>query len=516
MLYFSKLRIFSVLIFTLILTYFSISNFTKLDDDLFSKNIKLGLDLQGGSYLLLEIDNKPVIKQKIQNKVIEFKRFFKEKNIITKNFIVSDNSISFETTSNQTQELEKILDDDNSEINPYFQQYKTHEFDFELIENRFNLKLSKYGVVLLKNASLDQAIEIVRRRVDEVGTNEPNILKRGNDRILVELPGLDDPGRIKSLLGKTANLTFQFITQNSEESFGTEKIEFEDGSEIAIVSKRIVLSGDNLVDAKPTMNSQTNETVVSFSLDRVGAKKFGKATSTGVGKRLAIVLDGKIISAPSVREPIIGGSGQISGNFTFQSATDLALLLRSGALPAPLNIIEERTVGPDLGQDSINAGILSLIIGFVLVVLFMIYKYRVFGVIANLALISNLFLLVGVLTLFEATLTLPGIAGLILTVGMCIDANVIIFERIREELRKGKTPKSAIEAGYNRAITTIIDANLTTVIASLVLYQFGTGPIKGFATVLFWGILISMFTAVYVTRTIFYTITKKSIKTLSI
>ena len=193
MLYFSKLRIFSVLIFTLILTYFSISNFTKLDDDLFSKNIKLGLDLQGGSYLLLEIDNKPVIKQKIQNKVIEFKRFFKEKNIITKNFIVSDNSISFETTSNQTQELEKILDDDNSEINPYFQQYKTHEFDFELIENRFNLKLSKYGVVLLKNASLDQAIEIVRRRVDEVGTNEPNILKRGNDRILVELPGLDDP-----------------------------------------------------------------------------------------------------------------------------------------------------------------------------------------------------------------------------------------------------------------------------------------------------------------------------------
>ncbi len=462
MLYFSKLRIFSVLIFTLILTYFSISNFTKLDDDLFSKNIKLGLDLQGGSYLLLEIDNKPVIKQKIQNKVIEFKRFFKEKNIITKNFIVSDNSISFETTSNQTQELEKILDDDNSEINPYFQQYKTHEFDFELIENRFNLKLSKYGVVLLKNASLDQAIEIVRRRVDEVGTNEPNILKRGNDRILVELPGLDDPGRIKSLLGKTANLTFQFITQNSEESFGTEKIEFEDGSEIAIVSKRIVLSGDNLVDAKPTMNSQTNETVVSFSLDRVGAKKFGKATSTGVGKRLAIVLDGKIISAPSVREPIIGGSGQISGNFTFQSATDLALLLRSGALPAPLNIIEERTVGPDLGQDSINAGILSLIIGFVLVVLFMIYKYRVFGVIANLALISNLFLLVGVLTLFEATLTLPGIAGIILTVGMAVDANVLRFERIKEEIKSERNPIISFDSGYTKARTTILDANITT------------------------------------------------------
>ena len=420
MLYFSKLRIFSVIIFTLILSYFSLSNFFKIDDNFFSKNIKLGLDLQGGSYLLLEIDNKPVITQKLQNKVMELKNFFKDKNIITRNYTVDDNSIIFDTTSDKSDELNNILDDDESEINPYYQQYKSHEFDFVKNQDSFKLTLSKYGLVLLKNASLDQAIEIVRRRVDEVGTNEPNILKRGNDRILVELPGLDDPGRIKSLLGKTANLTFQFITQNTEESFGTEKLEFEDGSENAIVSKRIILSGDNLVDAKPSMNSQTNETVVSFTLDRVGAKKFGKATSTGVGKRLAIILDGKIISAPSVREPIIGGSGQISGNFTFQSATDLALLLRSGALPAPLNIIEERTVGPDLGQDSIDAGIMSLIIGFILVVLFMIYKYRVFGVIANLALISNLFLLVGVLTLFEATLTLPGIAGIILTVGMAV------------------------------------------------------------------------------------------------
>ena len=372
MLYFSKLRIFSVIIFTLILSYFSLSNFFKIDDNFFSKNIKLGLDLQGGSYLLLEIDNKPVITQKLQNKVMELKNFFKDKNIITRNYTVDDNSIIFDTTPDKSDELNNILDDDESEINPYYQQSKSHEFDFVKNQDSFKLTLSQYGLVQLKNASLDQAIEIVRRRVDEVGTNEPNILKRGNDRILVELPGLDDPGRIKSLLGKTANLTFQFITQNTEESFGTEKLEFEDGSENAIVSKRIILSGDNLVDAKPSMNSQTNETVVSFTLDRVGAKKFGKATSTGVGKRLAIILDGKIISAPSVREPIIGGSGQISGDFTFQSATDLALLLRSGALPAPLNIIEERTVGPDLGQDSIDAGIMSLIIGFILVVLFMI------------------------------------------------------------------------------------------------------------------------------------------------
>ena len=310
------------------------------------------------------------------------------------------------------------------------------------------------------------------------------------------------------MLGKTANLTFQFITQNSEESFGTEKLMFEDETEEAIVSKRIILSGDNLVDAKPTMDTQTNETVVTFSLDRVGAKKFGKATSTGVGKRLAIVLDGKIISAPSVREPIIGGSGQISGNFTFQSATDLALLLRSGALPAPLSIIEERTVGPDLGQDSIDAGILSLIIGFVLVVLFMIYKYRIFGVIANLALISNLFLLVGILTLFEATLTLPGIAGIILTVGMAVDANVLIFERIKEE----KNYIIAFDRGYTKSRTTILDANITTLIAAFILFFMGSGPIKGFSITLGIGILTTLFSVYFIARlfTAFFVIKNKN------
>jgi len=511
-LYFSKLRVFSVLIFTLIISYFAFSNFLKFDDDYFSKNIKLGLDLQGGSYLLLEIDNKPVITQKLQSKLIELKRFFKDKKLILRNFSVDQNSIIFESINENVNEIKTILDDDESEINPYFQQYKTHQFNFIEDNNFFKLTLSSYGLVLLKNSSLDQAIEIVRRRVDEIGTNEPNILKRGNDRILVELPGLDDPGRIKSLLGKTANLTFQFITQNSEESFGTVKLMFEDESEEAIVSKRIILSGDNLVDAKPTMDTQTNETVVTFSLDRVGAKKFGKATSTGVGKRLAIVLDGKIISAPSVREPIIGGSGQISGNFTFQSATDLALLLRSGALPAPLSIIEERTVGPDLGQDSIDAGILSLIIGFVLVVLFMIYKYRIFGVIANFALISNLFLLVGILTLFEATLTLPGIAGIILTVGMAVDANVLIFERIKEEVKNEKNYIIAFDNGYTKSRTTILDANITTLIAAFILYFMGSGPIKGFSITLGIGILTTLFSVYFIARlfTAFFVIKNKN------
>ena len=512
MLYFSKIRVFSVLIFTLTISYFAISNFIKFDDDYFSKNIKLGLDLQGGSYLLLEIDNQPVITQKLQSKLLEFKRFFKDKNLVLKNFAVDQNFIIFESNNENVNEIKKILDDDESEINPYFQQYKSHQFDFIEENNIFKLTLSNYGLVLLKNSSLDQAIEIVRRRVDEVGTNEPNILKRGNDRILVELPGLDDPGRIKSLLGKTANLTFQFITQNTEESFGTEKLQFEDESEELIVSKRIILSGDNLVDAKPTMDTQTNETVVSFMLDRVGAKKFGKATSTGVGRRLAIILDGKIISAPSIREPIIGGSGQISGDFTFQSATDLALLLRSGALPAPLSIIEERTVGPDLGQDSIDAGILSLIIGFVLVVLFMIYKYRVFGLIANLALISNLFLLVGILTLFEATLTLPGIAGIILTVGMAVDANVLIFERIKEEVKNEKNYIIAFDSGYTKSRTTILDANITTLISAFILFFMGSGPIKGFSITLGVGILTTLFSVYFIARlfTSFFVIKNKN------
>ena len=392
------------------------------------------------------------------------------------------------------------MDDDNGEINPYFQQFKTHQYDFVVNNNFFKLSLSNYGLVLLKSSSLDQAIEIVRRRVDEIGTNEPNILKRGSDRILVELPGLDDPGRIKSLLGKTANLTFQFITQSSEQSFGTEKLEFEDGSEEVYVSKRIILSGDNLVDAKPKMDSQTNETVVTFNLDRVGSKKFSKASSSGIGKRLAIVLDGKIISAPVIREAIVGGSGQISGGFTFQSATDLALLLRSGALPAPLSIIEERTVGPDLGQDSIDAGILSLIIGFLLVVLFMFYKYRFFGLIANISLIANILLLIGVLTIFEATLTLPGIAGIILTVGMAVDANVLIFERIKEEIKNEKNTIIAFDSGYTKSRTTILDANITTLIASFILFFMGSGPVKGFSVTLGVGILTTLFSVYFIAR----------------
>ena len=501
MLYFSKLKIISVIIFTIILSYFSISNFTKFDDSIFNRNINLGLDLQGGSYLLLEIDNSPVIEQQLQNKLIQIKKFLKDKNILYKNFNIVDNkTISFEVDNQFIDSTVSLFKDKNSEINPYYDQFKTNQFDLLVSDNKIELSYSKYGLVQLKSSSQNQAIEIVRRRVDEIGTNEPNILKRGNDRIVVELPGLDNPDRIKTLLGKTANLTFRFVTQNEEESFGTEKLSFQDGTDDAIVSKRIILSGDNLVDAQPRMDNQSNQTVVSFSLDRVGAKKFAKATSSGVGKRLAIILDGKIISAPNIVEPIIGGSGQITGDFTFQSATDLALLLRSGALPAPMKIIEERTVGPDLGQDSINAGILSLIIGFVLVILFMLGKYKIFGLIANITLILNLLLLIGVLTLFEATLTLPGIAGIILTVGMAVDANVLIYERIKEEIKNENNKILAFDSGYLKSRSTILDANITTLIAAVILFVLGSGPVKGFALTLGVGILTTLFSVYFIAR----------------
>ena len=500
MLYFSKLRIILVTLVSLFFVLLTISNFIKFESNYLNKRINLGLDLQGGSYLLLEIDNSPVIEQKLQNFSITIRNFFKDKNIRIKNLKFLDESISFTTDQEYKDEVLNAFQDKESVLNPYYPRFKSHQFNIQEENNYFIVNYSRQGIVELKTSSQDQALEIVRRRVDEIGTNEPNILKRGNDRILVELPGLDDPMRIKKLLGKTANLTFRFVTNNTKDSFGAEKLKFENDQEEAVVSKRIILSGDNLLDAQPRMDSQTNETVVSFTLDRVGAKRFGKATSTGIGKQLAIVLDGKIISAPVIRDTIASGSGQISGGFTFQSATDLALLLRSGALPAPLNIIEERTVGPDLGQDSINAGIMALIIGFILVIMFIFVKYRIFGLITNIALILNLFLLIGILTIFEATLTLPGIAGIILTVGMAVDANVLIFERIKEELKDEKNNLIAFDSGYTKSRTAILDANITTLLAAMILFFMGSGPIKGFSLTLGVGIFTTLFSVYFIAR----------------
>ena len=500
MLYFSKLRIIFISLISLIFIFFASSNLLKFSNEILNKKINLGLDLQGGSYLLLEIDNSPVIEQKLQNLSITIRNYFKEKNIRIRNIKLSDQKLSFSVDDEFKQIILDEFSDEESEINPYYQRFKSHQLEIEEDNNVLTVNFSRQGIIEIKTSSQDQALEIVRRRVDEIGTNEPNILKRGNDRILVELPGLDDPMRIKALLGKTANLTFRFVTNNDEDSFGAEKLMYEDNSEEAMVSKRIILSGDNLLDAQPRMDSENNETVVSFTLDRVGAKRFGKATSTGIGKQLAIVLDGKIISAPVIRDVIASGSGQISGGFTFQSATDLALLLRSGALPAPLSIIEERTVGPDLGQDSINAGIIALIIGFALVILFIFVKYKIFGLITNVALIINLFLLVGVLTIFEATLTLPGIAGIILTVGMAVDANVLIFERIKEELKNEKNNLIAFDSGYTKSRTAILDANITTLLAAIILFFMGSGPIKGFSLTLGVGIFTTLFSVYFIAR----------------
>ena len=500
MLYFSKLKIIFISFITLIFIFFASSNILKVDNNFFEKKINLGLDLQGGSYLLLEIDNTPVIEQKLQNLTITIRNYFKEKNIRINNAKLSDQKISFSADEKFKQQILDVFTDEESDLNPYYPRFKSHQLDIVEANNLFTVNYSKQGIIELKTSSQDQALEIVRRRIDEIGTNEPNILKRGNDRILVELPGLDDPMRVKSLLGKTANLTFRFVTKNNEGSFGSEKLKYEDSDEESMVSKRIILSGDNLLDAQPRMNNETNETVVTFTLDRVGAKRFGKATSTNLGKQLAIVLDGKIISAPVIRDTIASGSGQISGGFTFQSATDLALLLRSGALPAPLNIIEERTVGPDLGQDSINAGMFALIIGFVLVILFIFIKYKIFGLITNITLIINLFLLVGILTIFEATLTLPGIAGIILTVGMAVDANVLIFERIKEELKNEKNNLIAFDSGYTKSKTAILDANITTLLAAMILFFMGSGPIKGFSLTLGVGIFTTLFSVYFIAR----------------
>jgi len=499
-LYFSKLRIIFITLISLLFILFAISNLFNFDNKILNKRINLGLDLQGGSYLLLEIDNDPVIEQKLQNLTVTIRNYFKEKNIRITNFKLLNQTLVFTSDENSKQAILDEFTSEESELNPYYQRFKSHQLDIVEDENFFKVSFSKQGIVNLKTSSQDQALEIVRRRIDEIGTNEPNILKRGNDRILVELPGLDDPMRIKSLLGKTANLTFRFVTNSTEGSFGAEKLEFEDGTEEAMVSKRIILSGENLLDAQPRMITENNETVVTFSLDRVGAKRFGKATSNGIGKRLAIVLDGKVISAPVIRDTIATGSGQISGGFTFQSATDLALLLRSGALPAPLNIIEERTVGPDLGQDSINAGMIALLIGFILVILYIFIKYKIFGIITNIALILNLFILVGILTIFEATLTLPGIAGIILTVGMAVDANVLIFERIKEELKGEKNNLIAFDSGYTKSRTAILDANITTLLAAIILFFMGSGPIKGFSLTLGIGIFTTLFTVYFIAR----------------
>ncbi len=497
MLNFSKINIISIYLIFLTVSMFSFLNLQNNESIYINKKVNLGLDLQGGSYLLLEINSDSLVEEKIQSKVITIKKLLKENKLNYSNFKITNKSLIFKL--DDYEKFETIFfSKKNNLVNPYIDNYRSHELDIkQLSNNEIEILFSKFGLLTINNSALKQSIEIVRRRIDDVGTKEPTILQRGEKRILVELPGLKDPERIKTLLGKTAQLNFRLVNDNSD--FGTDELISEIG-ETLNVSKRIVMSGENLIDAQPNIQNQQNEPTVSFTLDRLGAQKFGRTTTDNVGKRLAIVLDGKIISAPNINEPITSGNGMISGNFTFQEATDLALLLRSGALPTPLEVVEERTVGPDLGEDSIKSGVTSLIVGFILVILFMFYKYKIFGLVANTALIANLLMLIGILTILEATLTLPGIAGIILTVGMAVDANVLIFERIKEELKTEKSTIHAFDSGYSKAKITVLDANITTLIAAIILFAFGSGPVKGFAITLGIGIITTLFTAYFLAR----------------
>ena len=362
MLNFSKINILIIYLIFFFVSIFSLLNIQTKDNLIFDKKVNLGLDLQGGSYLLLEINSDSLVEEKIQSKVIPLKKLLKENNLNYTNFKIKNKSLNFKIEDLKKFELVFFSKKDNL-VNPYIDNYRSFELDYKEIKNNIiEVSFSKFGLLTINNSALKQSIEIVRRRIDDVGTKEPTILQRGEKRILVELPGLKDPERIKKLLGKTAQLNFRLVSDNSE--FGVDEIVSETG-EVLKISKRIIMSGENLVDAQPSIQNQRNEPTVSFTLDRLGSQKFGRATTDNVGKRLAIVLDGKIISAPNINEPITSGNGMISGNFSFQEATDLALLLRSGALPTPLNIVEERTVGPDLGEDSIKSGLISLIVGFI-------------------------------------------------------------------------------------------------------------------------------------------------------
>ncbi len=513
MLNFSKIKIAIIYSLFLVIGFFSLLNFQSEENNIINKKINLGLDLQGGSYLLLEIDTKPLIEERIQDKVIKFKKYLNSKNYEYSNFTINENFLSFSLSQVDAEKFEQeFFSKEENDLNPYIDKYRSFELDLKNSNNKLKINFSKYGLLTLNNSAVKQSIEIVRRRVDDIGTKEPTIIQRGEKRILVELPGLKDPERIKNLLGKTAQLNFRLVSKSNNE-FGYETMTSNTGEKLNI-SKQIIMTGDNLLDAQPRVDNQSSEPIVSFTLDRFGAQKFGNVTTKNVGKRLAIVLDDKVISAPVIRESITGGSGTISGNFTFQEATDLALLLRSGALPTPILIVEERTVGPDLGKDSIKSGSISLVVGFFLVILYMLYKYKFFGLIANISLISNLIMLLGILTILEATLTLPGIAGIILTVGMAVDANVLIYERIKEELLTEKSSIHAFDLGYNRAKITVLDANITTLIATIILFFFGSGPVKGFAITLGIGILTTLFSAYFIARhlTSYYVLSKKGEK----
>ena len=465
--------------------------------------ISYGLDLQGGSHLLLEVDLKSVTKERLNGALDGLRTaLLKEKIGYTQLTVEDDHMVVALRDAADAAKIRGLI----TQVDPDLAVSNAPD-------GKLQIAYTEQALIQRRNQAVDQSIEIIRRRVDETGTKEPTIQREGDDRILLQLPGIDNPEHVKELLGRTAKLTFRLVdeTVTPEDAKaghlppGSEVLSGEDISAGRtgqptqyVIKKRVMVDGSTLTSASASFQDNTPD--IQFKFDSTGARRFADATRENVHKRFAIVLDNKVISAPVINEPITGGSGVITGSFTVQSANDLALLLRAGALPAPLTIIEERTVGPDLGADSVRAGTTACLVAVGLVALFMIVFYGLFGIYANIALFFNLCLLLAALSTLGATLTLPGIAGIALTLGMAVDANVLVNERIREEFRHGRSVISAIDAGFSRAYATIIDANVTHLIAGSLLFELGSGPVKGFAVTLCLGILTSLFTTMLVSR----------------
>jgi protein-export membrane protein SecD len=486
------------------------------------KQLSLGLDLKGGAHLLLEMDTKE-LKEKWLQSIRDDARGAMRTARIVNTAGIRDGSviITVDNPADQPkalEELKKLV----QPIGNVILGTSGNNLTVDIGEQPNVIKITPTDQAYkerLTNA-IGAAVEVIRRRIDGLGNVEANIVRQGAERILVQVPGFEDTAGLKALIGKTASLTFHDVhpTVTADEAqatripYGYKLVPYDRPEEGSVLIKESPeVTGEDLVDAQPGFDQRTNEPIISFRFNQSGARKFGRYTKDNVGRPFAIVLDNgvdpatgkrdlKVLSAPVIREPILGGSGQISGSFTVQSANELAVQIRSGALPTSLTIVEERTVGASLGKDSIEAGERAAVIGTIAVAGFMLFAYGLFGLYALIAVLLNLFLIVGVMSTMGSTLTLPGIAGLVLTVGMAVDANVLIYERIREELRNGKTPISAIEAGFNRAFTTILDSNLTTLIAGLVMFWLGAGPIRGFAVTLSLGIFATVFTAFTVTR----------------
>ena len=465
-----------------------------------NNKINLGLDLQGGSYLLLEVKSEVLIKEELDNISDSIRLIARDLKINLSDIKMETDEILIRFTSSNN--LNKLRE-------KFIQNYRN--VNLSINDKTVKIVISELFKKSIEESALKQSLEIVRKRIDESGTKEPLIQRSGKKRILLQLPGIKDPERIKELLGKTAKLTFHMVDDEDSASLKANRAPFGKlivsdfyNSDIKyLVEKKARVGGENLIDAKASFDPQQGH-AVSFRFDTTGAQKFGKATTDNVGKRFAVILDGVVITAPVINSAITGGSGIITGNFGSQEATDLAVLLRAGALPAPLEIIEERSVGPGLGADSIAAGKIAAIIGMLGVCIFMILIYGKFGVLANISLIANVFIIISLLGAIGATLTLPGIAGIVLTIGMAVDANVLIFERIKEELTRNNKVLISIKNGFDKAISTILDANITTLIAALILFVFGSGPIKGFSITLSLGILASMFTAIMFTNFLIY------------